>query len=57
MEVFTINADGSAHEAYSLPLVPVLPQEEIEAFFVTVEQLRYWAGELAAFASAHGLLQ
>jgi hypothetical protein len=56
MEVFTIEADGSAHEAYSLPLLPVLPQEEVEAFFVTVEQLRYWAGEFAAFAGARRLL-
>jgi hypothetical protein len=40
MEVFTIDADGSAQEADSLPLLPVLPQEEIEAFFVTVEQRR-----------------
>jgi hypothetical protein len=40
MEAFTIDADGSAQEACSLPLLPVLPQEEIEAFFVAVEQRR-----------------
>jgi hypothetical protein len=57
IEAFTINADGSAQEAYSLPLLPVLPREEVEAFFVTVERLRYWAGEFATFADAHGFLQ
>ena len=54
IDVFTIGADNKVIETHSMPLLPLVPQEESEQFFAVMGQLTAWRQELLAFWSERG---
>ncbi len=55
MDVVTIDTDGYATEAGSLPLFPVIPEQDCEQFFAQIDRLTHWYGDFVLFLVEHGL--
>jgi hypothetical protein len=55
MDVVTIDADGNATEVGSLPLFPVIPEQDCEQFFAQIDRLTHWYGDFVFFLAEHGL--
>jgi hypothetical protein len=53
MDVITIDAEGNATEVDSLPLFPIIPEEESEQFFASIDRLTHWYCHLAVFLTEH----
>ncbi len=53
MDVVTIDAEGNATEAGSLPLFPVIPEDESKQFFAQIDRLTHWYCHLAVFLTEH----
>jgi len=49
MDVFSIDAEGNATEAGTMPLFPVIRREDEEQFFTYMDKLTRWYGDLARF--------
>jgi hypothetical protein len=54
IDVFKIGADNKVIDTFSMPLLPIVPQEESEQFFALMGQLTAWRQELQAFWNARG---
>jgi len=54
IDVFQIGADNQVIDTFSMPLLPIVLQEESEQFFVLMGQLTAWRQELQAFWNARG---
>jgi hypothetical protein len=54
MDVFQIGADNQVIDTFSMPLLPIVPQEESEQFFALMGQLTAWRQELQAFWNKRG---
>jgi len=55
MDVVTIDGEGNATEVGTLPLFPVIPEQEEERFFAQIEKLIHWYREFVIFLAEHGL--
>jgi hypothetical protein len=55
MDVVTIDAEGNVTEVGSLPLLPVMPEEESGQFFASIDRLTRWYGDLAVFLTENHL--
>ena len=51
IDTFTIDAENTVIDTSSMPLLPIIPQEESERFFALIEQLTAWKKELEALWS------
>jgi hypothetical protein len=49
IDVFKIDADSKVIDTFSMPLLPIVPQEESEQFFALMGQLTVWRQELQTF--------
>ncbi len=54
IDVFKIAADNTVTDTFSMPLLPIVPQEESEQFFALMGQLTAWRQELQAFWNKRG---
>ncbi len=54
IDVFTIDADNKVIDTFSMPLLPIVPQEESEQFFALMGHLTAWRQELQTFWSEQG---
>jgi hypothetical protein len=54
IDVFKIDADNTVIDTFSMPLLPIVPQEESEQFFALMGQLTAWRQELQAFWNERG---
>ena len=54
IDTFKIDANNNVTDTLSMPLLPIVPQEDSELFFLLMEQLTAWRLELQAFWSEHG---
>ena len=55
MDVVTIDGEGNATQVGTLPLFPVIPEQQVERFFAQLEKLMHWYREFAFFLAEHGL--
>jgi len=55
MNVVTIDAEGHATEVGSMPLFPIIPEEESEQFFASIDRLTLWYCDLAVFLKKQAL--
>jgi hypothetical protein len=51
IDVFKIDANNKVIDTFSMPLLPIVPHEDSELFFVLMGQLTTWRQELQAFWS------
>lgn len=51
IDTFTIDAENNVIDTSSMPLLPIIPQEESERFFALIEKLTAWKKELEALWS------
>ena len=54
IDVFSIREDGTAGDEYSMPLLPVTPEEEYQALFATIDTIIAWHGSFSEFLTVHG---
>src|SRR5258708_10369325 len=54
IDVFKIDADNTVIDTFSMPLLPIVPQEESWQFFALLGQLPAWREELQAFWNERG---
>ena len=54
IDVFQIGADNQVIDTFSMPLLPLVPQEESEQFFALMGQLTAWRQELQTFWNERG---
>ena len=54
IDAFKIDADKNVIDTFSMPLLPIVPQEDSELFFALMGQLTAWRQELQAFWSEQG---
>jgi hypothetical protein len=55
MDVVTIDAEGNTTEVGTLPLFPIIPEEESEQFYASMDRLTLWYCDLAVFLKEHAL--
>jgi hypothetical protein len=48
IELYKIDAENTVIDSFSMPLLPIVPQEEYERFFSYIQQLAAWGQEIAA---------
>lgn len=51
IDTFQIDANNEVTDTFSMPLLPIVPREDIELFFAFMRQLIAWKQELQAFSS------
>jgi hypothetical protein len=51
IDVFKIDANNKVIDTFTMPLLPIVPREDSELFFVLMGQLTTWRQELQAFWS------
>jgi hypothetical protein len=54
IDVFKIDANNHVIDTFSMPLLPIVPQEDCELFFTLMSHLTAWRQELQAFWSERG---
>ncbi len=54
IDAFKIDADNNVIDTFSMPLLPIVPDEDSEHFFALMGQLTAWRQELEAFWSEQG---
>ena len=54
IDAFKIDADNNVIDTFSMPLLPIVPQQESEQFFALMGQLTAWRQELQAFWNERG---
>jgi hypothetical protein len=54
IDLFKIDADNNVIDTFSVPLLPILSDEDSELFFALMGQLIAWRQELQAFWSEQG---
>ncbi len=54
IDAFKIDANNTVIDTFSMPLLPIVPYEESELFFVLMSQIATWRQELQAFWSERG---
>jgi hypothetical protein len=52
-----LSVRSDATEAGSLPLFPIIPEEESKQFFAQIDWLTHWYGDLVLFLAENGLSQ
>ncbi len=55
VDLFKIGADNQVVDTFSMPLLPIVPQEDRERFFAFMGLLTAWQQEIAAFWNERGL--
>jgi len=55
MDVVTIDAEGNATEVGSMPVFPIIPEEEGEQFYTTMDRLTHWYCDLEVFLKEYAL--
>jgi hypothetical protein len=53
MDVVTIDAEGNATAVGSMPVFPIIPEEESEQFDASIDKLTHWYCDLAVFLKEH----
>jgi hypothetical protein len=54
IDAFKINANKQVVDSFSIPLLPIVPQEDCDLFFSLMGQITAWRQELQAFWSEQG---
>jgi hypothetical protein len=54
IDAFQIDADNKVIDTFSMPLLPIVPDEDSEHFFALMGQLTAWRQEPQAFWSERG---
>ncbi len=54
IDTFKIDANNKMIDTFSMPLLPIVPQDDSELFFAFMRQLKAWRQELQAFWSEQG---
>jgi hypothetical protein len=54
IDAFKIDADNNVIDTFSMPLLPIVPDEDSEHFFALMGQITAWRQELQAFWSERG---
>ena len=54
IEILAIDADNTVIDSFSIPLLPIVPQEDYERFFELMKQLTVWWQELQTPGSQLG---
>jgi hypothetical protein len=54
IDTFTIDEDNKIIDTSSMPLLPIVPQEDCERFFALIEQLTSWRQELQTIWNKQG---
>jgi hypothetical protein len=54
IDAFKIDADNNVIDTFSMPLLPIVPHEDSEHFFVLMRQIAAWSEELQTFWSERG---
>jgi hypothetical protein len=54
IEAFKIDANKNVIDTFSMPLLPIVPDEDSQLFFALMGQLTVWRQELQAFWSGRG---
>jgi hypothetical protein len=54
IDIFKIDADNTVIDSFSMPLLPIVPHEDKDLFFVFMRQLVDWRRELQVFLSKRG---
>lgn len=55
VDLFRIGADKRAIDTFSMPLLPIVPEEDRERFFALMGLLTAWREEITAFCNERGL--
>jgi hypothetical protein len=55
VDLFKIGADNQVIDTFSMPLLPLVPQEDRECFFACMGLLTAWRQEITAFWNERGL--
>ena len=51
IDTFRVDSENTVIDTFSMPLLPIVPQEEYERFFSYIHQLTAWGQEIAAMVS------
>ena len=51
IDLYSVDAENTVIDTFSMPLLPIVPQEEYDRFFSYVHQLTVWGQEIAAMMS------
>src|SRR5258708_3836991 len=54
IDAFKIDANNRVIDTFSMPLLPIVPYEDSELFFILMSQIATWRQELKAFWSERG---
>jgi hypothetical protein len=54
VDAYAIDADGSVIDEFPLPLLPLVPQEELERYFAAGDRIVEWYHSMSAFLDAQG---
>jgi hypothetical protein len=54
IDVFSLKEDGTVGEEYSMPLLPVTPEEDCHALFATIDAIITWHSSFSEFLTIHG---
>ncbi len=54
VDLFKIDADNQVFDTFSMPLLPIVPQEDRERFFAFMGLLTAWQQEITAFWNERG---
>lgn len=55
VDLFRIGADNQVSDTFSMPLLPIVPEEDRERFFAFMGLLTVWREEITAFWNEQGL--
>ena len=55
VDLFRIGADNQVSDTFSMPLLPIVPEEDRERFFAFMGLLTVWREEITAFWNERGL--
>ena len=56
VDAYNVNAQGEVIEELSLPLFPVVREEDVAIFFENLERISQWYQQIMDFLSSHGIL-
>ncbi len=54
IDMFRVDSENTVIDTFSMPLLPIVPQEDSEYFFTLIGQLTVWRQELEAFWGEQG---
>lgn len=54
IDVFSMKGDGTVGDEYSMPLLPVTPEEDCQTLFATIDAIIIWHSSFSEFLTLHG---